>query len=439
MHRSICSLLNRPLPAFSRSQLAVFLALGLALFTLAGALCANRWQHRSGQPLATLGFGYGVLIDAIDHTGHYRVCNVHYPGIAFSAHRLPLIPGFLMAVRSFCGDDQARVGVGKAFAWNVLFFAAAWMVIAALPRPTIGAAALLLFPLCLPFWDLLVFEIDVEEAYLIPVLTVLFSALWFSPGLWERRLGVTFCVGLLAASLILLKHSMPFWSIAVAAVVGIRANSWRSAALVFLVVVASMLGLACFNEQVSGRFTVGSSWEGWNLYKGNNPETSRLYPWRSLDTLDYEGKVIADRPLRDEWDHNTYFENKAWTYIKAFPGMFLRNTLTKAWVFFFEVRRTGMSQGQVDEHPLIRRFQSVMMVFFRLALWTAIFAAVQTTFARSLPLADRAVPASFLLFIVLYAGFHLVGFAYERHVMPVVTPTVLFLCWRFCRQRESTA
>jgi hypothetical protein len=70
-----------------------------------------------------------------------------------------------------------------------------------------------------------------------------------------------------------------------------------------------------------------------------------------------------------------------------------------------------------------------MMVLFRAIQWIAIVLAIRGLWASNWSLAERSVPMSFLLFIVLYAGFHLVGFAYERHVMPLVTPTVLFLCW----------
>ena len=429
MLTEIIAFLKRPRRLPARRHLAWILALALVGFTLVGSSVVTRWQHRSGQHLATVGFGYGALIDAIDHTGTYRVCGVHYPGVCFSAHRLPLLPGFLMTLRMVCGDDQASVGLAKACLCNLFFLAAAWLVLSSLSFPTIELAALLLFPLFLPFWDLTVFEISVEEAYLIPILTALFATLWFSDtlrqGSWKTALGI----GAMAASLVWLKHSMPYWGIAAAMIAGIRSCSWRNAALALAVVVGALVALAAFNYRVAGRFTVGSSWEGWTLYKGNNPETRRVYPWHSLDTLDYEGKVMADRPLRDEWDHNAYFKSKAELYIKSHPGEFLHNALVKAWVFFFEVRRTGLSPDRTDEYNGLHHIQSTMMVLFRAIQWIAIVLAIRGLWASNWSLAERSVPMSFLLFIVLYAGFHLVGFAYERHVMPLVTPTVLFLCW----------
>ena len=41
------------------------------------------------------------------------------------------------------------------------------------------------------------------------------------------------------------------------------------------------------------------------------------------------------------------------------------------------------------------------------------------------------VAVTYLAFLALYSAFHVVGFAYERHVMPVVMPTALYLLWRW--------
>jgi hypothetical protein len=43
------------------------------------------------------------------------------------------------------------------------------------------------------------------------------------------------------------------------------------------------------------------------------------------------------------------------------------------------------------------------------------------------------------VFLFLYSGFHVVGFAYERHVMPVVMPTALYLVWRWSHNAGKAA
>lgn len=431
MRFSPASLFRRPVTLGSPGRLLALIAAAVLLYTLAGAWIAATWQHRAGQPLTAAGFGYGPLIAALDATGRYQVSDVHYPGIAFSAHRLPVVPGLLMAFRGIVGDDLARIGLAKALLFNVCLGAGLWLVLLRLSRPTVGSLAILLVPLAMPAWHLTVFEISVEEAYLIPLLALLMSLLWFGVGPARRPAGAVTAAVLVCMLLPWIKHSMPYWALAAPVLLGLRTRSWKIGGLGVILVAASLAALATFTLHVSGRFTVKSSWEGWNLYKGNNPATRETYPHYSLDVLDYTGHVQADRPLRDEWDHNAYFSAKAWDYIRTAPRDFLGNCLRKAWVFFFEIRRTGRSMGQTDDASMLRQIQSGSLLLFRAAFWLAVALALRGAFHRRSAASVRIVPLGFLGLIVLYAGFHVIGFAYERHVMPLVLPTVLFLAWHF--------
>jgi hypothetical protein len=217
-----------------------------------------------------------------------------------------------------------------------------------------------------------------------------------------------------------------------------RDRAWRGPLLMLGVVAGALAGLAEFNAQHSGRRTVGSSWEGWNLYKGNSEHSLALYPLYSLDSLDAEGHVTAERPLRDEWDYNAYFRGEAVAFIKAHPETFLELALRKAWVFYGEVRATGIKRGQSRWAPAYV-VQIPWMIAFRVVLWAAIGLAV-LSLARGWRGEGREAwlgAVGFLGFLVLYSGFHVVGFAYERHVMPIVLPTLLYLLWRCAGRREA--
>ncbi|MFI5336280.1 MAG: hypothetical protein ACHQ5A_05830, partial [Opitutales bacterium] len=71
------------------------------------------------------------------------------------------------------------------------------------------------------------------------------------------------------------------------------------------------------------------------------------------------------------------------------------------------------------------------MIVFRLLLWSAIVLAVRTAMSGQWRSEATLAALGFLGFLVLYSGFHLVGFAYERHIMPVVLPTVFYLILRW--------
>lgn len=431
--------LSAPASELSRAARWWIVALLLA-YTLLGVVALDRWQQRSGQHVSQLGFGYGVLIDAIEKTGEYRVAaGVHYPGIAFSAHRLPFIPYFLIALQQMLGDDLGRVALAKCLLFNSLLILAILGVLRTARAPAWGVLLLLGFVLTMPRWGLNVFEVGLEEGYNITVLTLLFSLLWFSDDRQRSLLGWALVIGGLLVLLLFLKNSMIYWCIAVPVLVWLRARDLRAAAAMLGLVAVGLLALAAFNREHAGRFTTGSSWEGWNLYKGNCEFTKELYPPYSLDILDYTGKVAADRPLLDEWDHSAYFKQRAVDFIRSHPAEFVGLVARKAWVFYAEVRPTGLQQGEARYGKPMNLLQIPWMLLFRVMLWAAILLALRTLWLTRGRTAAGLTALTYLAFLFLYSGFHLVGFAYDRHVMAVVMPTALYLVWRWSENARLAA
>jgi hypothetical protein len=429
-------------PACDLPKAARGWALGLLLvYTLLGAFALDRGQHRTGQSITQLGFGYGVLIDAIQQTGEFRVAaDVHYPGVAFSAHRLPFIPYFLIGLKTVLGDDLGRVALAKCLAFNALLALAILGVLRTARAPLWAVLLLLGFVLTMPRWVLNVFEVGLEEAYTITALSLLFSCLWFSDSVRRARPGWAVGLGLLLVLLVFLKSSMVYWCLAVPVLLWLRHRDLRAAGLALAFVVVGLVGLAAFNRAHAGRFTISSSWEGWNLYKGNCEYSADLYPPYSLDLLDYEGKVTADRPLKDEWDHSAYFTQRAKDFIKAHPGTFLELAGRKAWIFYGEVRASGLAQrGESRYGKAFYLLQIPWMVAFRVMLWAAILLALQTVWRAPWRSDAALVALTYLGFLFLYSGFHVVGFAYERHVMPIVMPTALYLLWRWSNNAAATS
>jgi hypothetical protein len=422
------------MPAADLSRPVRWFFLGLLLaYVLAGTLVMDRWQQRAGQSLRSLGFGYGVLIAAIEDTGKFRVAaEVHYPGVAFSAHRLPFIPYFLITLQDLLGDDLRRVALVKCLLFGGLLVGAVWLVLRTARAPLWGVLLLLGVVLTMPRWLLNVFEVGLEEGYNITVLALLFALLWFSDAPARARLAWALTVGGLLVLLLFLKSSMIYWCLAVPVLIWLRGRDIRAAVVMLLLVAAGLFGLADFNRRHAGRFTTSSSWEGWNLYKGNCEHAKELYPPHSLDILDYEGKVVADRPLADEWDHSAYFKARAEAFIRSHPGDFLELMVRKAWIFYGEVRASGLAErGESRYGRPVYLVQVPWMLAFRVMLWAAILLALQTLWRAPWRTDAAIVALTYLVFLFLYSGFHIVGFTYERHVMPVVMPTALYLLWRW--------
>lgn len=411
------------------------------LYVLLAALTLEHWQQRSGQSLRELGFGYGVLIGAIEDTGAYRVAaGVHYPGVAFSAHRLPFIPKFLLGLKAVLGDDLGRVALAKCLLFGGLVVAAIGVLLRGCRAPLWLVLLLLGLVLTMPRWVLNTFEVGLEEGYNTPVLALLFALLWFQPGDGRSCWGWTLGVGLLLVLLLFLKSSMVYWCLAVPVLVWLRWRNPARAGVLLGLVLGGLLLLASFNARHAGCFTIGSSWEGWNLYKGNCEHTAELYPPYSLDLLDYEGKVTADRPLKDEWEHNDYFRHKAFSFIREHPVQFLELAVRKAWIFYGEIRASGLAQrGESRYAKPAYLLQIPWMLAFRVALWAAILLAVAAVIRAPWRSELSMAALTYLVFLVLYSGFHVVGFAYERHVMPVVMPTIFYLLWRWSHNAETGA
>lgn len=435
---SLRALLNQPACALSPALRRALVA-AVMLYCLAAALVMDRWQHRGGQPLAALGFGYGVVIHSLDQTGEYRApAGVHYPGVAFSAHRLPFIPYFLMGWRKVLGDDLGRVALAKCLVFGTLLAGAVGLVLRHSRLPLGAVMAALGLALTMPRWVLNAFEVHLEEGYNIPALALLFALLWFVPAAAWRTWGRAVGIAALVVLLLYLKGSMVYWCLAVPALVWWRDRDLKAALVSLMCLFLGAWGLANFNHANSGRFTIGSSWEGWTLYKGNCAQTAELYPPYSLDILDYEGKVMADRPLKNEWDHSAYFRQKAVDFIRQHPGEFLKLALRKAWIFYAEVRASGLQQRGESRYARPEYLLQIpWMLAFRAALWAAIGLAVLTLWRHPWRSEEGATALTYLVFLGLYSGFHIVGFAYERHVMPIVMPTMLYLLWSWGRSAET--
>jgi hypothetical protein len=435
------NILSRPVSEWPKAMRWYVVGL-LFAYTILGVVLMDRWQQRGGQSIRQLGFGYGVLIESIEKTGEYRVAaGVHYPGVAFSAHRLPFIPYFLIGLKNVLGDNLRWVALVKCLIFNALLVIAVLRVLRTAHASGWCVLLLLGFVLTMPRWILNVYEVGLEEGYNITAAALLFALLWFSDAAERSRAAWAVSLGLLLVLLLFLKNSMLYWCLAVPGLVWMRTRNLKAAAIPLGLVLAGLLGLAAFNRAHAGRFTIGSSWEGWNLTKGNCAEALALYPPYSLDILDYEGKVVADRPLKDEWDHNAYFKQRAVGFIFEHPAEFLELVGRKAWIFYGEVRASGLSRGESRYGKPVYLLQIPWMVLFRVMLWVAILLALQTLWREKWRTEASLTALTFIVFLVLYSGFHLLGFAYERHVMPVIMPTALYLLWRLsdCAGRTVTS
>ena len=313
------------------------------------------------------------------------------------------------------------------FGCIALAFALAWKHFVHVPRfiLVLLAAYLLSFPQLVQYGSLL----DVEEGYLIPLFALLFVALL----LFDRlRLGSNWrallLLAMLNASLFLIKSSMLYFSLVFGVAFALRSRSLRVLGLFAGLTLSAALGWGLLNLQHSGTFTLASSYDGLNLYKGNNPLAVTLYPPHNLDMVPVDGLRATTPPPVNEWTLNRHATGEALRFIRAHPLDALRLLLGRFYILFLEVRRTPLWERETQIAGPIQWAGILYMLVFRVAFFVSlgIGAAGWLRRSRMHSRAESRLFITFLALVLAYAGPYLAGFAYERHVLPLIIPTLAY-------------
>jgi len=201
--------------------------------------------------------------------------------------------------------------------------------------------------------------------------------------------------------------------------------------VVTLLVAAAPIGWAVHQHHASGRYSVGTSFDGLNLHKGNNAGFLQNYPPRHGDSLDwYDFELSRGHYFSDEWSFNDYHRRAAVEYLAHHPRETLVGDLRKGKILFFSLEKYGSTAS----HGVRRLIEDAGMVVFRLVFWAAIGSAFFLLFRRGSN-EDRSLRLASETFLAVVAACslpYLVGFAYTRHVSVLIYPSVLFCCRVLC-------
>jgi hypothetical protein len=204
--------------------------------------------------------------------------------------------------------------------------------------------------------------------------------------------------------------------------------------LVVVLVAAAPLGWAVHQHHAGGRYSVGTSFDGINLHKGNNAGFLEHYPPPHGDSMDwYDFELNRGLHFGDEWSFNDYHQRAALEYLRAHPLETLEGDVRKLNVLFLSLGKYGGTAS----HGVTRVIEDAGMVVFRLMLWTAIAWAIYVLLrtrgldGKSLR-ASRVASGVFLAVVAACALPYIAGFAYTRHVSVLIYPAALFCCRMLC-------
>ncbi len=391
---------------------------------------------RSG--VAAAGAGFGEYAASLAAGTGYRM---QLPcGQLDVARRMPLQPVFLAAVALLGGGAWSAVVIKL-----VLLVGVAGISIARFAaergrvwwRSPPWMALLAVLALC-PMFAKHLSQLGYEEGWsivLVPCLLVAgLAVLDPSPAARRSRPAWCFWFGALAAGLFLLKSAyLPLHLCACAALGWVwLGHGERRAGWALLLALAAPLGWSAFVFVRSGHASLGTSWDGENLFRGFCEACTRVYPSHSLDRL-FDTPVIATPsgavytealPARcdfpDEWAWDAHYRSRALAAAgSSAPGL-AGYWLQKLAVVLVEVRPVPLLGAGgalrallVASSFVLARGAIVLALVFG---WRR--RAELRRFAPGLVFASAAL-------LALVAPL-LVAFAYDRHTF-VVLVAILFL------------
>jgi hypothetical protein len=361
--------------------------------------------------------------------------------ICFHAARMPMSALVVALGMRLFGDHYLRVACFKTLLLLLPLGACIYLVWRCLPRSagrSLFVVLLLLAPFAMTAFLADVTNILVDEGYLYSFLAVAVALVFFDVqartmmGAWSRAI-----VFALAVDGIYLSKSgaLPVVIVLTAGFLLVERQAglrW----LVIMLVAAAPLGWAVHQHHASGRYSVGTSFDGINLHKGNNAGFLENYPPPHGDSMDwYDFELNRGLHFGDEWSFNDYHQKAALDYLRAHPRETLEGDVRKVNVLFFSVEKYGGTAS----HGVTRVIEEAGMVAFRLVLWTAILCAIYLLFCtRGVERRPLRVAAGVFLAVVAACALPFVaGFAYTRHISVLIYPSALFLCRVLCGPDRS--
>ena len=369
--------------------------------------------------------------------------------ICFHAARMPMSALVVALGMRLLGDHYLRVACFKTLLLLLPVGLCIYLVWRCAPRSwgrRLLVVMLLLAPFAMTAFLADATNILVDEGYLYSFLAVAVALLFFdvearsAMGGWGWA--VVFAV---AVDGVYLSKSGTL-PVVVVLTVGFLMMERRGGLrwLVVLLVAAAPLGWAVHQHHASRRYSVGTSFDGINLHKGNNAGFLEHYPPPHGDSMDwYDFELNRGLHFGDEWSFNDYHQRAALDYLRAHPRETLAGDGRKLNVLFFSVEKYGGTAS----HGIARMVEDAGMVVFRLMLWTAIVSAIYVLVRtrrvdRRVHKSDRSLRVAAGVFLAVVAAFalpYVAGFAYTRHVSVLIYPAALFCGRLLCEgvQRRS--
>ncbi len=403
-------------------------------YVLGASFVSIMFRHLPTSSVFDLQFLYGPLIRNIVTSNVYASAD-----LVFTAHRMPFIPYFLSAI-AVLHDDVFLASVVK----NLLFCSITFLALSRWVRHG-GAGGrrerLLAILLVASFPQFVFWAVspDADEGYIIHLMAALSVGLFTDTAVSPRRWATLTALALLNAVLYLTKSSMLPVSVGFWVMYWVKSADLKVAGVFGGFLLCAVVLWGSMNLRHSGTFAINTSLDGWNLYKGNNEAALLLYPKYNLDIADDEGLTAWTRPAgTGEWEFNSAARGKAVEFALNHPIDELRLLGRRVFVFFLEIRRNPVYRGEGHFDSPLYWLGTLYMAAFRAAFLGSIWLGVRRLreYRKERQPGRREAMIRTIFFFTMLAAYavpYLVGFTSERHLMPLVIPTLMY--WFSIRER----
>ena len=383
-------------------------------------------------------FGFGPIIKSLINNNEYKASSILYPGGIIHdsyAHRMPLIPIWF----SVFGKYLKLATFVRAVFFAFISIPATRMLIK-LSNKKIAQFSLLII-LFSPLLLRRIVDITNEESWLSIFIPCSFVGMCYLKEKFDLKkiefISISFYIILLLALSYLAKSSTLYLGTAILIIIIIKGSNkkllnYGNILLISSPIIASII---CWNIHVfssTGHLTLGTSWDGWNILKGNNPYFNEYFPSKSLDILDYRGLIkVSNIDINTEWLIDKDLKNQAISWISSNPVQFLKNTIYKIYIIFIDPRILPIMPWH-NNYSIAIKLTSLSLFFTKFASWALLIPNLSNRFQllnsnRLFKLLNSGKHLDlYLIYLSLYFAPFIIGKYDVRHYAPII-PIIIIL------------
>ena len=408
-----------------------------------------------------LGFGFGSYIENIINNQQYK-SNDCWFSISLGqeeclrSSRMPALP-LVVSLLGLFSKNQITVAIVKASLFELIQIFLCFLYIKRYPkhklRPLFFTGFIVIF--LSPMFIKHSVQISYEEGFifnLLPYLIILFLlcccdlvgfnlSIRFRKIIWPSLLMVITILFFFKSSLIVI--FILSWILAFIFYIKHFKSKIFCLMLAFSFLTVSFWGI--HNYIKGGHFSLGTSWDGENLFRGNNTDGYKIYPMLSLDNLMVTNpknglggiyylkttELPSYSSFKNEWAWDNFYKKKSISWIEQNPKLWLMFTAKKIYVLFITLKHTPyqVHAYEEDNNKNIRILLSGFSLFI-LRISEFIFLMLSIKNILTGKKQDKVLLLLIFSFILAYSLPYIIGFAYERHsegLLPLFVIANIFL------------